>query len=436
MRVRAPLQTFLEFYRSSRKAVFNGSFLIQYGVSLGSGVASFLSLSMLGRVLPSEEMYSAVAAILATFSTYFVFFDLGYTSELMRDLNTAPQASRAEAASQGFLSLLYLRLMICLLVIPLSLVQGFVSGANGAQVAAFGIFSLSFLFFAFFSTLDTVYFAEAKPIQAVSTKMLRLAASLTLPLIVYIRSDLSLSELFWAYLAILSVFSSVALVLNRHTIVKLFHLGWIPKAEPFKSFLLRCMKSSVAPSLTMLGAFFIQTALYRGEGLGSLSTYVAGVSLISPISTMMQTLSTLVQRDLILSVTSDLKLVKSQVYRTTSLIALVGVLGILSVIGLYKVGVVGYFLKHIDDNFGSIFALLGLHITMATIHTQFFNVLQFRKRYRLLFKAGLLLNGVGVPMVAYLSLKEGIMGSLYGGCMLSLATLMVYFWLYKRDLAE
>ncbi|MEI8025245.1 MAG: hypothetical protein WCI18_02745 [Pseudomonadota bacterium] len=433
---RTSVQTLIEFYKSSKKAVFNGGFLIQYGVSLGSGVAGFLSLAMLGRVLPSEAMYSAVAAILATFSTYFVFFDLGYTSELMRDLNTAPPARREEAASQGFLSLLYLRFLICLLVIPLSLVQGFISGADGDHVAAFGIFSLSFLFFAFFSTLDTVYFAEAKPIQAVSTKMLRLAASLTLPVIVYIRTDLNLSELFLAYLAILSVFSLMAFVLNRHTIKKLFHLGWIPKSEPFKSFLVRCMKSSLTPSLTMLGAFFIQTALYRGEGLGSLSTYVAGVSLISPISTMMQTLSSLVQRDLILSVTSDLKLAKLQVYRTSGLIALVGFLGILSVIGLYKIGLINFFLKHIDDNFSPIFALLGVQITVATIYTQFFNVLQFRKRYRLLFKTGVLLNGVGVPVVAYLSLKEGIMGSLYGGCLLSLATLIVYFWLFKKDLAE
>ena len=151
---------------------------------------------------------------------------------------------------------------------------------------------------------------------------------------------------------------------------------------------------------------------------------------------MMQTLSSLVQRDLILSVTSDLKLAKSQVYRTSGLIALVGFLGILSVIGLYKIGLINFFLKHIDDNFSPIFALLGVQITVATIYTQFFNVLQFRKRYRLLFKTGVLLNGGGVPVVAYLSLKEGIMGSLYGGCLLSLATLIVYFWLFKKDLAE
>jgi hypothetical protein len=125
-----------------------------------------------------------------------------------------------------------------------------------------------------------------------------------------------------------------------------------------------------------------------------------------------------------------------QVYRTSSLIALAGFMGVLSVIALYKIGIVNYFLKHIDDTFITIFALLGLQVTSANIYTQFFNALQFRKRYRLLFKAGLLLNVLLVPLVAYVSLKEGIMGSLYSVSLLSLVTLFVYFGLFRRDLAE
>jgi hypothetical protein len=196
------------------------------------------------------------------------------------------------------------------------------------------------------------------------------------------------------------------------------------------------MKSAATPSLSMLGAFFIQTALYRGEGLESLSTYVAGISLMSPVATLMQTLSSLVQRDLSLSVASDLKAAKAQVYRTSGLIALAGFIGVLSVIGLYKIGIVNYFLKHMDDTFITIFSLLGLQVTSANIYTQFFNVLQFRKRYRLLFKAGLLLNVLLVPLVAYVSLKEGIMGSLYSVSLMSLVTLFVYYGLFRRDLAE
>jgi len=230
--------------------------------------------------------------------------------------------------------------------------------------------------------------------------------------------------------------SAAAFFLNRHTIRKLFHVGWLPKPQPFQSFVVRCMKSAATPSLSMLGAFLIQTALYRGEGLESLSTYVAGISLISPVATMMQTLSSLIQRDLSLSVASDLKVAKVQVYRTSSLIALAGFMGVLSVIALYKIGIVNYFLKHIDDTFITIFALLGLQVTSANIYTQFFNALQFRKRYRLLFKAGLLLNVLLVPLVAYVSLKEGIMGSLYSVSLLSLVTLFVYFGLFRRDLAE
>jgi len=89
-----------------------------------------------------------------------------------------------------------------------------------------------------------------------------------------------------------------------------------------------------------------------------------------------------------------------------------------------------------DDTFITIFSLLGLQVTSANIYTQFFNVLQFRKRYRLLFKAGLLLNVLLVPLVAYVSLKEGIMGSLYSVSLMCLVTLFVYFGLFRRDLAE
>jgi O-antigen/teichoic acid export membrane protein len=435
--IKSPLSisngSFIAFLKASQKAVLNRSFLIQYGASLGSGIAGFVGLALLGRVLHEQALYSTTAAILATFSTYFVFFDLGYTSELMRDLSEAPQEERERGAAQGFLSLLYLRLFLCVFVIPLSLVQGYFSGADGQHTLAFGLFSLSFLFFSFFSTWDSLAFGEGRPTRAVTTKLLRLVASLCLPAVVFGFQILELNQLFVAYLAILGLLSLGAGVIYRREIRRLFRFGWLPERTGFQSFLIRCMKSSLTPSLSMLGAFLIQTALYKGEGLDSLSTYVAAVALISPLSTMMQTLSSLVQRELSLSSHLDLSKTRSKVYRTSGLMAIIGLLGVLCIACFYKLGLVGYFLKHVESSFILIFALLAFQVTLVSIQVQFFNVLQFRKKYRLLFKIGLLLTLGGVPLVCYFSITAGVLGSLYSGSLVSVCSLFVYYWHFRRE---
>lgn len=418
----------------SQGILLNKNFLIQYGVSLGSGVASFLGLSGLGHVIQDENFYSAAAAILATFNTYFVFMDLGYNNELMRDLQSAAAEEKSRAVANGFLSLLYLRLLLCATIVPLAMIQGFLSSPNSNHSASFGIFALSHIFYATLLTFDSLHFAEGAPNKATAVKIVRLIANLTLPIFLYFWPDELLESIFYKYLAAVIALTLLSAALQRRLLARVLQFGIIPNAEYFRSFVNRIAKSAAFPTLAVVGAFMVQTALFHGQGLTSLATYVAAVSLLSPISTGMQTISQLMQRDLGGWAASDLFKARQQIRKCNRVIAVIGVIGIIGILLFYHAGIIQLFLKHVDSNFPLYLTLLGIQQTMASMQVQLVNFLQFRKRFRIMFTLGSVLTILTTLIVSKFSISDGATGNLISGTILGLLSLVAFLRVASREL--
>ncbi len=409
-------------------------FIVQYGASLAAGFGSFIGLALLGRVLPSEGIYSEVAAILGSFNFYFVFMDLGFSSELMRDCQGPKGEDQTRSNFQSFLSLLYFRLIICAVAIPVAVFHGMYSGQSEAAAPAFGMFATSFIGFAVLSTFDSYYFAINDPIKAISFKSMRFITSVLLPLLLLKFENFSLENIFFIYLLMVLVVTGIGIYWHRKLITALFAVSFLPSRERFFDFLFRCLKSSSSLIIAMVGALAVQMSLYKGQGMTGLATYIAALSLLSPVTTAMQTISQLVLMDLGIWAVGDPLSAKRHILKSTLIISLFGCMGGLGIYLFYRIGLIDFFLKHIDSSFPMILLFLTIHMTASSVYVQFINFLQFRKQYRGLFIGTLVFTIVSSPALFLLSGTYGVEGYAIGSSIFSVLNLGMLYFLFRQEL--
>jgi O-antigen/teichoic acid export membrane protein len=423
-------------YNALFRFVSSRKFMVQYGASLAAGFGSFIGLALLGRVLPNEDIYSQVAAILGSFNFYFVFMDLGFSAELMRDVHKAKKEGQNKDGLQSFLSLLYFRLIICALAIPIAVFHGVYSGQTYAAAPAFGMFALSFIGFAVYSTFDSYYFAINEPTKAVSMKTLRFLSSLLLPLFLLRHQQFSLETIFSIYLLIVIALSGIGIFLHRALIGEIFSQYTIPDRSYFLDFVGRCLKSSSALIIATAGALAVQMSLYKGQGMNSLATYIAAISLLSPVTTAMQTISQLVLMDLGIWAVEDITSAKRHILKSTMIITLFGFFGGLGLYVSYRIGLIELFLRHIDHSFPAILLFLTIQMTASSVYVQFINFLQFRKQYRILFFGTSVFTIISTPVLFVLSGNFGVKGYAVGSAIISICNLGLLYYLYRSEIKK
>lgn len=409
-------------------------FIVQYGASLAAGFGSFIGLALLGRVLPSEGIYSEVAAILGSFNFYFVFMDLGFSSELMRDCQAQKGGDQTRSNFQSFLSLLYFRLIICAVAIPVAVLHGTYSGQSEAAAPAFGMFATSFIGFAVLSTFDSYYFAINEPIKAISFKSMRFITSVLLPMLLLKFQNFSLENIFLIYLLMVFVVSAIGFYWHRKLITAIFSVSFLPSRERFFDFLFRCLKSSSSLLIAMVGALAVQMSLYKGQGMNGLATYIAALSLLSPVTTAMQTISQLVLMDLGTWAVGDPMSAKRHILKSTLIIILFGCVGGLGIYIFYRIGLIDFFLKHINSSFPVILLFLTIQMTASSVYVQFINFLQFRKQYRALFFGTLIFTIVSAPALFLISGNYGVEGYAIGSSIISILNLGMLYFLFRHEL--
>ncbi len=416
----------IEHADALKKFFFNPRFFVQYGAAIINGLASLFCLTILGRVYPSSEQYSAIANIVTLFTAYFVYLDLGYTTEMMRDLRVEhedPNPPSSEHVSNAFLNLLWLRVAVVALLVPAALAQGLFSGTDNSAILGFGLFALSMIFFAFHATLDSLHLAEGQTSRAVFVKLVRTLVSVLFPLVLAIRKPNHLGIIFLIYFGISFFVCSLTAWTQRKTLTRIFARGYLPHWSSFKEFGRRCLKIGATPLTALTGSFIVQTALFRGQGLDKLATYVAAISLMSPVTTAMQTISQIVLKGIGDRAVQSPQLAWRHVWKSSLLVAFVGVTGFASILACYAAGVVDLVLKHLDSSFLPIFCLAASAQLLASFQVQFFNFLQFQKRYRALFWGSTIVSLVTTLGVASASLRFGVWGNLWGGVLGNFALL-------------
>ena len=429
-----------------KKFFLNKNFIIQYAVSLLNGVASLLCLTLLGRIYTNTEQYSEVSNIVSLFTAYFVFMDLGYTAEFMRDAQHKPLSEISPeispdvsekisktTTSRAFVSLIWLRWGVALLLLPAAFFQGIGSGLLLNDAFAFVIFAASLFVFAIFATLDSLHLAEGNASKAISVKLIRSLVSVSFPATLMIFPQNRLSLIFSLYLTVSLVFGAVGIYTQRHTLSRAFSSGFFPDAKAFSLFGHRCLKVAATPLFGLLGAFIVQTTLFRGQGLHALATYVAAISLMSPVTTAMQTVNQIVLKDIAHWATHETHAALIRLWKVTLVVAAIGIAGVCGILAFYSLGVVDLFLKHLDSTFTTVLLLVATMQIMAAMQVQFFNFLQFRKRYRTLFISGATVSVVSTFLVSFGSLQFGVWGNLIGSLIAGLAMLTVTTTLAHRE---
>lgn len=378
-------------------------------MSILTGFSNLISLTLLGTLFTEPATYSSVATVLSTFSSYFVFLELGYNAELTRDFDQQ-KTSTGGVEAAGFLSLLYVRMVITCFLVAAAFLQGFFSGLGKQGAAVFSVFSLSFFVYALLATFDSYHWAKGEASQSISVKVVRIFVALLLPAMIYFFPTQDLFFIFKAYTFFVLLLGSGMVFLKWSLIKKVFAQGYLPKKDYFESFALRCVKSAATPSLNVLCFLLMQTVLFKAQGLGNLASYVGAVSLLAPMTIAMQTISQLVLRDLTVLTGHDLLSARKHINKTNNLILSIGIFSLLTVLGLYKLGVIGIFLKHIDSSFIWIWTGLALQNIFLSMQVQLFNFLQLRKRYRILGLASIVLFAITTAAVGYFSFAYGLFG--------------------------
>ena len=412
---------------SFRRFVLSKNFVVQYIVSILTGFSNLLSLTFFGNLFTEPATYSSVATVLSTFSSYFVFLELGYNAELTRDFDN-PQTiggadgivsgsqgrsaggSQGRREASGFLSLLYFRWIITCVLVGTAFFQGFFSGLGKQGSMVFGVFSLSFFVYSLLATFDSYYWAKGEASRSISVKIVRIFVAISLPAMLYFFPTQDLVSIFTAYSCFVLVLGAGMVFLKQSLLKRVFAEGYFPEKDYFKSFALRCLKSAAPPGLSLLGVLLMQTVLFKSHGVGNLASYVAAMSLLAPITIALQTVCQLVLKDLTFFTQNDLLSVGKHIRKANTLILFIGIIGILAVLALYKLGIVGIFLKHLDGSFVWIWTAIAFQNIFLAMQVQGLNFLQLRQRYRGLFLAAIVLFSLTTASVGYCTFMYGLVG--------------------------
>jgi O-antigen/teichoic acid export membrane protein len=122
--------------------------VVQYGLSLASGLASFLALKLMQHTVPSPERYSQLSTILLSFTTFQLITDFGTQTEFIRNYRSADKLGKVTLKTILFQS----RLALGLLAVIVSLVYSVSAGFGAEMTLAFLLFQLSLIPFAVMTT--------------------------------------------------------------------------------------------------------------------------------------------------------------------------------------------------------------------------------------------------------------------------------------------
>ncbi|NBO38424.1 hypothetical protein EBU99_07550 [bacterium] len=146
--------------------------LIQYGLSVGSGLANFVGLKILQHISPSAEIYSRLSLLLLSFTTFQLLADLGTQIEFLRIY----KKNSSEKRSQSIEVLLKSRLTLGLGATLIAAIYAAFAGFTVPMAIAFIIYQGAFIPFAVVSTADSILLAEEQFAKAILSRISRLFA--------------------------------------------------------------------------------------------------------------------------------------------------------------------------------------------------------------------------------------------------------------------
>lgn len=280
---------------SARKQRLKGG-LIQYGLSVTSGLANFAALKILQHTAPNHEIYSQLSTILISFTTYQLLTDLGTQTEFLR---TFKNSDRREHPALLHI-LLQSRLALGGASFVVAAAYAFLAGFSGEMTLAFLVYQLAFVPFAFMSTADSFFLASEDFGKAILSRVARLVAlALFLCSATIYKTNVLLVSSLFSTLAFVTFAAATWFLLLRphargdHHLPILSSRWWQLAGEIKKPFLTGSAIAGVFVVLQFVQSFVAQAFLVRSIGETSLSAINTSLAVATPAILAFQTLNQL-----------------------------------------------------------------------------------------------------------------------------------------------
>ncbi len=398
----------------------------QYGVSLLNGAVTFVTLSWLSHLLPSAAAYSQVSGILSLYVIYAVFLDLGSSGEYFR------QQAENRAVPPSATPLLLTRLLFCILILPAGLLHCHLAALDRSQSAALLLLLGSLAPAAVLSTLDTVLLALGRNSYAITAKLIRVGATLCLPLVILISAESSLPTLFGAYLLLTLILAlGLAAITIRLNPELRSQFRFANSLGATRTFLRNLAKPGLASIIVVSAAALFNMFLFKDVGIDHLATYVVVISLFSPITTAAQTLNTLSQRRLS-AATHNPEALRQELRRITLIHAGIFLLGGTTLAAAQGFGLVALLFRHVDASFLPLVAFGIAANALAAAAVPFTFVLQLRSRRRLFFFCQVIPFTLGGILLYFLSRGYGLWGNVITFLGIQLVQFAALRWAVRR----
>jgi O-antigen/teichoic acid export membrane protein len=270
--------------------------LIQYALSVTSGLANFAALKILQHTAPNHAVYSQLSTILLSFTTYQLLTDLGTQTEFFR---TFKNSERRELPALLHI-LLQSRLALGIVSFLVAAGYAFLAGFSSEMTLAFLVYQLAFIPFAFVSTADSFFLASEDFGRAILSRVARLVAlALFLCSATLNKTNILLvSSLFSTLTFIIFAFATWFLLLRPHArgdhSLPILSLRWWQQAgELKKPFLAGSAIAGAFVVLQFVQSFVAQAFLVRSIGETSLSAINTSLAVATPAILAFQTLNQL-----------------------------------------------------------------------------------------------------------------------------------------------
>jgi len=292
--------------------------VVQYGLSLASGLASFLALKLMQHTVSDSARYSQLSTILLSFTTFQIITDFGTQTEFIRNYRSADKARRHSVKMVLFQS----RLALGLVALIVSFIYSVSAGFGSEMTQAFLLFQLSLVPFAVMTTSDTIFIAEEKFSKVVFARLSRILAigafllptllpretSLYLPVISFTLTLFFCSVLTWK----LSL--SKSLNQNTRTLFSLFNMP-SSSQDTRSSFFLGSLIAASVIAFQLTQGLVAQAFLVREVGEISMTSFNTSIAIATPAILAFQTLSQLEMPRVANWTTLNNSVVKEQFYR-------------------------------------------------------------------------------------------------------------------------
>ncbi len=359
--------------------------VVQYGLSLASGLASFLALKLMQHTVPSPERYSQLSTILLSFTTFQLITDFGTQTEFIRNYRSADKLGKVTLKTILFQS----RLALGLLAVIVSLVYSVSAGFGAEMTLAFLLFQLSLIPFAVMTTSDTIFIAEENFSRAVFARMSRMFAIGAFLLPSLLSNEISLYAPVLSFTVMLFFCSVLTwklslrknLVRNTSTFFSLLYLS--PKTHHTQAQFFR--GSLIAASIIaiqIIQGLVALAFLLREIGEKSMTNFNTSIAIATPAILAFQTLSQMQMPKVANWTTLNNATVNEQIYRYALKLIVIFTVMICGLWVTEQVGLARWFFPFSNSEVIKLSSMLILAHAILNLGTPTIALCQYRKSVR------------------------------------------------------